>query len=110
TPRAGPIPDRGGLPAAHRPWAVEYPCPDSANRLAAVRGLIDRAGRRHESARPGEPNSPLAIWLRCGLTTLDLSGVTFFSSTGIAGLAHARIRAVDQDLTLRVVVPPESVA
>jgi len=36
--------------------------------------------------------------------------VTFFSSTGIAGLAHARIRAVDQDLTLRVVVPPESVA
>lgn len=39
---------------------------------------------------------------------VDLSGVSFFSSTGIAALAHAHSRALEQNLSLRVVVPTGS--
>lgn len=39
---------------------------------------------------------------------IDLSGVTFFSSSGIAALATARATALHQNLTLQVVTPTES--
>jgi anti-anti-sigma factor len=78
--------------------------PAGSTVVVSVTGEIDMLtetqlldGLREALAQPG-----------AAAVVIDLSGVTFFSSSGIAALATAHTTATDQGLLLHVVVPPES--